>query len=182
MGNKTLLALNALVVLGTVAYAVIFSSPAMLTALGVAYVFLGIAAWAASFSLREPYALLSNFELLKEWHEYFGVPVNSTPTFPDDRTVTTRLVMLDEEVAELKDAISQKDLVAVADAIGDILFITYGAADEFGMDADAIFEEVTRSNWTKLAEDGTVLRRDDGKILKGPNFEEPKLAEILGVN
>ena len=90
-----------------------------------------------------------------------------------------RLELIAEELGELEEAIANKDLVGIADALTDILYVTYGAGHAFGLDLDACFREVQRSNMSKLGEDGKPIYREDGKVLKGPNYSEPDLKKTL---
>lgn len=93
-----------------------------------------------------------------------------------------RVSLIEEEAQEFADAVHARDIVETADAIGDLLYVVYGAALAFGIDADAVLAEVHRSNMTKLGEDGKpIYRETDGKVLKGPNFELPKIARVLGI-
>lgn len=111
--------------------------------------------------------------------ETFGQDVKTSPEFPDAETCNLRLELIAEELNEMYDAMEAKDIVGVADAITDILYVTYGAAHAFGIDADACFAEVQRSNMSKLGEDGKPIYREDGKVLKGPNYSEPDLKSAL---
>jgi predicted HAD superfamily Cof-like phosphohydrolase len=118
---------------------------------------------------------------VKNFMEAFGQEVLDSPQFPDSDTVRLRIELIREELEELVDAIAADDLVEVADALTDILYVTYGAGHAFGIDLDACFEEVQRSNMSKLGADGKPIYREDGKILKGPNFSEPDLTSVLGL-
>ena len=121
----------------------------------------------------------TNFDLVEDFMKAFGQEVKSDPDFPNDETVSLRIELIAEELNELFDACEQKDIVEVADALTDILYVTYGAGHAFGIDLDACFREVQRSNMSKLGEDGKPIYRDDGKVLKGPNYFEPDLKSIL---
>jgi predicted HAD superfamily Cof-like phosphohydrolase len=125
---------------------------------------------------------MTNFEKVKEFTAVFGQDVSDTPRFPAKDVIKLRVELIREEFQELKDAIKDKDLVEVADALTDILYVTYGAGVAFGIDLDACLAEVHRSNMTKLGADGKPVHREDGKIIKGPNYEKPNLKPILGVN
>ena len=109
----------------------------------------------------------------------FGQEVKTEPDFPDEDTQKLRLELIAEELEEMWDAIENKNLVGVADALADILYVTYGAGHAFGIDLDKCFAEVQRSNMSKLGEDGKPIYREDGKVLKGPNYSEPDLENTL---
>jgi predicted HAD superfamily Cof-like phosphohydrolase len=111
--------------------------------------------------------------------ETFGQDVKRSPELPNDETSKLRLELIGEELGELEEAIANKDLVEIADALTDILYVTYGAGHAFGLDLDACFREVQRSNMSKLGEDGKPIYREDGKVLKGPNYSEPDLKKTL---
>ena len=98
---------------------------------------------------------------------------------PDEETRKLRLELIAEELEELWDAIEDKDLVAIADALTDILYVTYGAGHAFGIDLDECSGEVQRSNMSKLGEDGKPIYREDGKVWKGPNYSEPDLKSLI---
>jgi predicted HAD superfamily Cof-like phosphohydrolase len=125
---------------------------------------------------------MTNFEKVKEFTKVFGQDAPESPSFPSKDVVKLRISLINEELDELVDAIHDKDIVEVADALADILYVTYGTGVAFGIDLDACLAEVHRSNMTKLGEDGKPIRRKDGKIVKGPNYERPNLKPILGVN
>jgi predicted HAD superfamily Cof-like phosphohydrolase len=117
---------------------------------------------------------------LREYHRVFGLPATEHPTLDVPSDVREiRCALIDEEGAEFRTAVEAGDVVGVADAIGDLLYVVYGAAVTFGIPADEIFDEVHRSNMTKLGEDGRPLVRADGKVLKGPDFRPPDLLPIL---
>lgn len=121
---------------------------------------------------------VSNLSKVRAFHEAFAIPVLSAPTIPADR-VALRLALIDEERQELTEALEAGDIVEVADALTDIAYLVYGTALEFGIDLDACFAEVHRSNMSKLGADGLPIFRDDGKVLKGPTYSRPDLAPIL---
>ena len=125
--------------------------------------------------------LKTNFQRVKEFMESFGQEVKSKPEWPDSETMELRIDLIEEELGEFKDAIIDGDgtLVDVADALSDLLYVVYGAGHSFGIDLDNCFAEVHRSNMSKLGEDGKPIYREDGKVLKGPNFSEPDLTSIL---
>jgi predicted HAD superfamily Cof-like phosphohydrolase len=111
--------------------------------------------------------------------EAFGQDVYIEPTWPDFSTRELRLELIQEEVDELGEAMEQRDMVGIADALTDILYVVYGAGHAYGIDLGECFQEVHASNMSKLGEDGKPIRREDGKILKGPNFFEPDLETCL---
>lgn len=118
----------------------------------------------------------TNFEKVQEFHATMcGVP--STVTIPPPEIIDLRVNLIAEEEMELREAINKHDLVEVADAIADLLYVVYGTAVEFGLPIDKIFAEVHRSNMTKFKHGAHF--REDGKLLKGPGFEPPKIKEIL---
>jgi predicted HAD superfamily Cof-like phosphohydrolase len=123
---------------------------------------------------------LSNFTDVKLFHDVFEVENRDTPSFPDQKTCDLRIELIREEfLDELVPAIEAHDIVAVADALTDILYVTYGAGLAFGIDLDACFAEVQRSNMSKLGADGKPIRRADGKVLKGTDYSPPDLKKIL---
>jgi len=111
--------------------------------------------------------------------EAFGQAVNVHPHWPDFSTRELRLELIREEYEELEEAIENRDLIEVADALTDLLYVIYGAGHAFGIDLDECYLEVHRSNMSKLGDDGRPLKREDGKVIKGPNFFEPDLKPIL---
>jgi predicted HAD superfamily Cof-like phosphohydrolase len=98
---------------------------------------------------------------------------------PDFNLAALRLDLIEEEVQELRDGLGRSSLLEVADALTDILYVVYGAGHAFGIDLDDCFHEVHRSNMTKLGEDGRPMYREDGKVMKGPNYEEPDLDQFI---
>ena len=122
---------------------------------------------------------MTNFEKVKTFMETFGQDVKSSPEIPDAETVSLRIELIAEEVEELWNACENKDIVEIADALTDILYVTYGAGHAFGIDLDKCFAEVQRSNMSKLGEDGNPIYREDGKVMKGPNYSEPDLKSVL---
>ena len=111
--------------------------------------------------------------------EAFGQEVLYMPSMPDTNLAALRLDLINEEVQELRDGLGKKSMLEIADALTDILYVVYGASHAFGIDLDECFNEVHRSNMTKLGEDGRPLYRDDGKVMKGPNYEDPNLEQFL---
>lgn len=123
----------------------------------------------------------TNFNKVNVFMDAFGQEVKRSPEFPDLDTVALRYELIREELQELFVAMAEKDMVEVADALTDILYVTYGAGHAFGIDLDACFREVQRSNMSKLGEDGKPIYREDGKILKGPDYSEPDLKKVLDI-
>ena len=122
----------------------------------------------------------TNFELVGDFMEAFGQSVQVDPTWPDFNTRELRIELIQEELEELSDAVADRDMVQIADALTDLLYVVYGAGHSFGIDLDECFQEVHASNMSKLGEDGRPIYRDDGKVLKGPSFFQPDLEGILG--
>ncbi|PHR62985.1 MAG: hypothetical protein COA47_01450 [Robiginitomaculum sp.] len=123
---------------------------------------------------------MNTLQLVRAWHQKFGVPVVDTPQLPEDR-VQLRLDILEEEVRELREAVEDNDLVETLDALCDIQYLLDGAFLEFGLHGlkQAAFEEVHASNLSKMGADGKPVMRADGKVLKGPDFFQPDLAGVL---
>lgn len=113
--------------------------------------------------------------------ESFGQEVHNEPTLRDSRTQQLRYDLIDEELEELKMAFDNDDIVEIADALTDLLYVVYGAGHAFGIDLDECFLEVHESNMSKLGEGGRPIYREDGKVLKGPDYFPPNLKEILDV-
>ena len=122
----------------------------------------------------------SNFEKVGDFMEAFGQRVEMEPTWPDFNTRKLRLELIQEELEELSDAVADRDMIQIADALTDLLYVVYGAGHAFGLDLDECFEEVHRSNMSKLGENGRPIHREDGKVMKGPGYFEPDLEGILG--
>jgi len=122
---------------------------------------------------------MTNFNMVREFMSAFGQEIKPSPELPKKSVQALRVRLIAEELKELREALKDKDIVEVADALADILYVTYGAGLAFGIDLDKCFAEVQRSNMTKLGEDGKPLYREDGKIKKGPNYEEPNLRNVL---
>ena len=125
--------------------------------------------------------LATNFDRVKAFMLMFGQEVVKKPEWPDAKTMELRIDLIEEELQELKDGILLGDgtLVDVADALTDLLYVVYGAGHSFGINLDKCFEEVHNSNMSKLGNDGKPIYRDDGKVLKGKNFQEPNLKEVM---
>ena len=121
----------------------------------------------------------SNFELAGDFMTAFGQEVLTEPTLPSAHLAKLRLELIREEFEELTVATNAMDIVEIADALTDILYVVYGAGHAFGIDLDECYHEVHRSNMSKLGADGKPIYREDGKILKGPNYFHPNLKDIL---
>tara|TARA_Y100000114_G_C11633292_1_gene265506 strand:- start:155 stop:529 length:375 start_codon:yes stop_codon:yes gene_type:complete len=122
---------------------------------------------------------MTNFKSVGKFMETFGQEVKTKPEIPDAETVELRIELISEEVEELWDACKDKDIIGIADALTDILYVTYGAGHAFGIDLDKCFAEVQRSNMSKLGKNGKPIYREDGKVMKGPNYSEPDLKNTL---
>ena len=122
---------------------------------------------------------MSNFEKVKKFMETFGQEVKQKAEFPKDRITTLRYDLIKEELEELRIAMQRKDIKEVADALTDILYVTYGAGHSFGINLDKCFEEVQSSNMSKLGEDGRPIYNDKGKVMKGPNYFKPDLNKFV---
>lgn len=116
---------------------------------------------------------------LLEFHRTFGHPVGAVPEFPAQSYIDLRIKLIEEELQELRDAVSARDMVETADALGDIMYVVIGMAVSFGIPIDKVFNEIHSSNMTKLGEDGKPIYREDGKILKGPNFRKPNIKAMF---
>jgi predicted HAD superfamily Cof-like phosphohydrolase len=122
---------------------------------------------------------VTNFEKVKEFMKAFGQTVLEYPEIPSQETLALRYELIREELEEFDEAIKEHDLVGMADALADILYVTYGAMAAIGLPADKLYEEVHRSNMSKLGPDGKPIYRSDGKVLKGPDYSPPNLKEIV---
>ena len=111
--------------------------------------------------------------------ETFGQEVKNKAEFPNEKIKNLRISLIEEELSELKEAIKNKDIKEVADALTDILYVTYGAGHAFGIDLDKCFDEVQRSNMSKLDENGKPIFNEHGKVLKGPNYFKPNLEKFV---
>ena len=121
---------------------------------------------------------MSNFNKVKTFMETFGQEVKTKPSFSTDKINSLRYDLIKEELEELKDAMENKDLLEVADALTDILYVTYGAGHAFGIDLDKCFEEVQNSNMSKLDETGKPIYNEFGKVMKGPKYFKPDLGKF----
>ena len=122
---------------------------------------------------------MTNFEKVGEFMKTFGQEVKSKSSLSSDKINILRINLIEEELEELKQSIKQKNLLEVADALTDILYVTYGAGHAFGINLDKCFEEVQNSNMSKLGDDGKPIYSEKGKVLKGPNYFKPNLLNLL---
>ena len=122
---------------------------------------------------------MSNFNSVKKFMRTFGQEVKEKAGFPNEKITTLRYELIKEELEELKEAITKKDIKEVADALTDILYVTYGAGHAFGIDLDKCFEEVQNSNMSKLDENGKPIYNNSGKVMKGPNYFKPDLSKFV---
>ncbi len=122
---------------------------------------------------------MSNFDRVKKFMKTFGQEVKEKAGFPNEKITSLRYDLIKEELDEFKEALDKKDLKEVADALTDILYVTYGAGHAFGIDLDKCFEEVQNSNMSKLGEDGKPIYNEKGKVLKGPKYFKPNLKKFV---
>ena len=122
---------------------------------------------------------MSNFESVKKFMETFGQEIREKASFPNDKITSLRYELIKEELDELREAIDSKDMKEVADALTDILYVTYGAGHAFGINLDKCFEEVQNSNMSKLGTDGRPIYNNKGKVMKGPNYFKPDLNKFV---
>ena len=122
---------------------------------------------------------MSNFDKVGTFMKTFGQEVKSKPSFSTDKINNLRIDLIKEELEELTEAMNNKDLLEVADALTDILYVTYGAGHAFGIDLDKCFEEVQNSNMSKLDKNGKPIYNDSGKVMKGPNYFKPNLSKFV---
>ena len=122
---------------------------------------------------------MTNFTDVKVFMETFGQMVRTKPQFPDEKTMKLRYDLIKEELNELEYAMKTKNLKEIADALTDILYVTYGAGFAYGIDLDRCFKEVQRANMSKLGEDGKPIFNENGKVMKGPNYREPNLKQFV---
>ena len=122
---------------------------------------------------------MSNFSKVGVFMKTFGQDVKIKPSFSTDKINKLRLALIKEEVDELTTAMENKDLLEVADALTDILYVTYGAGHAFGINLDKCFNEVQNSNMSKLDKDGKPIYNDQGKVMKGPNYFRPDLSKFV---
>ena len=122
---------------------------------------------------------MTNFESVKKFMETFGQEIKEKAGFPNEKITSLRYDLIKEELDELKEAMDNKDIKEVADALTDILYVTYGAGHAFGVDLDKCFQEVQNSNMSKLGSDGKPIYNDKGKVMKGPNYFKPDLTKFV---
>ena len=122
---------------------------------------------------------MSNFNKVKNFMQTFGQEVKTKPSFSTDKINSLRYDLINEELEELKVAMKNKDLLEVADALTDILYVTYGAGHAFGINLDKCFEEVQNSNMSKLGEDNKPIYNESGKVMKGPKYFKPNLTKFI---
>ena len=122
---------------------------------------------------------MTNFESVKKFMETFGQEIREKASFPEDKITSLRYDLIKEELDELKEAIDNRDIKEVADALTDILYVTYGAGHAFGINLDKCVEEVQNSNMSKLGTDGKPIYNDKGKVMKGPNYFKPDLNKFV---
>ena len=122
---------------------------------------------------------MSNFDDVKTFMQTFGQEIKIKAKFPEEKIVKLRYNLIKEELNELQNAIETKDLKEIADALTDILYVTYGAGHAYGIDLDKCFSEVQRSNMSKLGKDGKPIYNEKGKVMKGPKYFEPNLRQFI---
>ena len=122
---------------------------------------------------------MTNFESVKKFMQTFGQEIREKACFPSQKIISLRLELIKEELNELNEAIEKKDIKEVADALTDILYVTYGAGHAFGINLDKCFNEVQNSNMSKLGLDGKPIYDDKGKVMKGPNYFKPNLGKFV---
>ena len=122
---------------------------------------------------------MSNFENVKTFMKTFGQTIITEPQFPEEKIMKLRFDLIKEELGELEHAMKTRNLIEVADALTDILYVTYGAGCAYGIDLDKCFKEVQRANMSKLGKDGKPIFNDKGKVMKGPNYTEPNLKQFV---
>ena len=122
---------------------------------------------------------MSNFEQVGIFMKTYGQEVKIEPSFPVKKIIQLRLNLIKEELNELETAIKDNNLLEIADALTDILYVTYGAGHSFGINLDKCFSEVQQSNMSKLGKDGKPIYNEDGKVMKGPNYFKPNLKKFI---
>ena len=122
---------------------------------------------------------MTNFDKVGTFMKTFGQEVKTSPSFSTDKIKNLRYSLIKEELDELKDAMDKNDIVEVADALTDILYVTYGAGHAFGINLDKCFNEVQNSNMSKLDKNGKPIYNELGKVMKGPNYFKPDLKKII---
>ena len=122
---------------------------------------------------------MSNFTDVKTFMETFGQMIRTKPQFPDEKTMQLRYELIKEELNELEQAMKTKNLKEIADALTDILYVTYGAGYAYGINLDKCFREVQRANMSKLGKDGKPIYNEKGKVMKGPSYSAPNLKQFI---
>ena len=122
---------------------------------------------------------MSNFESVKKFMQTFGQQIKEKAEFPNEKITKLRYELIEEELQEFKEAIDKKDIKEVADALTDILYVTYGAGHAFGINLDKCFQEVQNSNMSKLDQNGKPIYNEKGKVMKGPNYFKPDLNKFI---
>ena len=122
---------------------------------------------------------MTNFDSVKRFMEKFGQEVKTKPEFPSEKIVKLRYDLIKEELEEFEQSLKDKNLEEVADSLTDILYVTYGAGHAFGIDLDKCFDEVQRSNMSKLGADGKPIYNKDGKVMKGPKYFKPNFSKFV---
>jgi len=122
---------------------------------------------------------MSNFYEVKKFMITYGQEVKTKPSFPEDKIVQLRYNLIKEELEELKVAIKDRNIIEVADALTDLLYVVYGAGHSWGIDLDKCFAEVQRSNMSKLGKDGNPIYNEHGKVMKGPKYSKPNLKQFF---
>ena len=122
---------------------------------------------------------MSNFDDVEIFMETYGQEIKTKPMFPNENIIRLRYNLIKEELDELQTSFEQKNLLEVADALTDILYVTYGAGHSFGINLDKCFAEVQKSNMSKLGKDGKPIYNDQGKVMKGPNYFKPNLKQFI---
>ena len=122
---------------------------------------------------------MTNFERVRKFMETFGQEIREKAEFPNKKIISLRHDLIKEELDELKEAIDNNDIKEVADALTDILYVTYGAGYAYGINLDKCFKEVQRANMSKLGKDGKPIYNEKGKVMKGPNYLEPNLKQFV---
>lgn len=122
---------------------------------------------------------MTNYEKVKQFMEAFGQEVPARATFPDEETMQLRLKLIAEEVSEFAESVQEEDLVNASKELADILYVVYGAGLAMGINLDQVFNDVHNSNMSKLGADGKPVYREDGKVIKGPNYTKPDLSWVI---
>tara|TARA_A100001011_G_C14065797_1_gene738119 strand:- start:37 stop:411 length:375 start_codon:yes stop_codon:yes gene_type:complete len=122
---------------------------------------------------------MTNFEKVKKFMQTFGQDTKEKAEFPNEKITNLRVELIEEELKEFKEAIKNKDIKEVADALTDILYVTYGAGHSFGINLDRCFDEVQNSNMSKLDDQGQPIYNNNGKVMKGPNYFKPNFDKII---